>query len=126
MPATLTLTQLHAALSAEQIAALDANAPTWDPAAPDPITEEIAAAIAKVDTYAAGWSPAAAMLTAWARAIAAWEICKRLGIQNDGQKEARDRALKELEDLRGGLFAGVSRATGGQVISGTRPNIFGT
>jgi hypothetical protein len=119
----LTESQLHAALTAEQIAAIEANRPSWDSAVPSPVLEEITAATAKVEAYAAGWEPAAALLTSWARAIAAWELCKRLGIQNEGQKEARDRALKELEDLRSGLFAGIPRASGGRVAHGSRENI---
>jgi hypothetical protein len=111
MAAALSTTQLFAALTAEQIAALAANPPST-PGAPDAVAEEISAALAKVDAYTAGWLPSAALATSWARALAAWEICKRLGIQSEGQKEARDRTLKELEEVRDGKFQGIAADTG--------------
>ena len=128
MAATLTTNQLYAALTAEQIAALEANPPST-PGAPDAVAEEISAALSRVDTYTAGWLPSAALTTSWARALAAWEVCKRLGIQSDGQKEARDRTLKELEEVRDGKFTGIAADTatppaGSRVSYGGGTNIF--
>ena len=127
MPATLTPDQLKAALSAEQInAARDEGRDIGDEL--DPITEAITAACATVDAYCAGWIPAAARHTGWARDLAAWYVAKRLTQPTEAQTAARDRALKELEDLRDGKFPQTPRdttatATQGQVIFGGKTNI---
>ena len=123
MPATLTETQLQAALTAEQITALEDNRPSWNSASPSPVAEEISAAIARVDLYTTGYLPAAALLTGWARDLAAWALCKRLGIQNEGQTAAKDRALLELEAVRDGKFSGLTRAAASSVSFGSKENI---
>lgn len=128
MPATLTSDQLKAALSAEQInAARDEGLDVGDTV--DPITEAITTACATVDAYCAGWLPEAARLTGWARDLAAWHVAKRLTLPTEPQTAARERALKELEDLRDGKFPQTPRdtaatATQGKVISGGKTNIF--
>ncbi len=107
MSASLTASQLHAALSADQIAAartVGIGAETIDP-----VAEEIAAALARVDAYCAGYAPAAALLTGWARDLAAWAVAKRVDTPNAAQKEARDRALLELEAVRDGKFSHLPR-----------------
>jgi hypothetical protein len=111
VPATLTAAQLQSALLAGQI---DAARTLGMEAADsfDPVAEEIAAACARVDAYAAGWLPGAALLTGWSRDIAAWSLAKRLGEPSASQTAARDRALKELEDLRDGKFRRVPRDGG--------------
>lgn len=135
MPATLTLLQLNSALTAEQItktrtASLlpaEAGVPAFDPAA-----EEIAAALAKVDTYVAGWIVAPALLTGYARDLAAWHLAKRIGKPTEDQDTAKDRALKELEDIRDGKFPGLQRdpattaTPSGKIKGGSKPNILTT
>jgi hypothetical protein len=128
MPATLTAAQVHAGLTAPQIEALDTHWPNSDEGQ-GPVMEEITAALARVDAAAAGWLPSAALLTHWARALAVWELTKTLGIATEDQKEARDRALLELEALRDGKYPGVAKdpagatATAGRVSYGGRDNI---
>jgi hypothetical protein len=122
MAATLTLDQLYAALLAPEIEAVTANFPTEDNE-PDPVAEEILSALARVDAYATGWAAPAALLTGWARDIAAWHILKRLDIAKENHAKAMDRALKELQDLRDGKFSGVTRATTGRLLYGGKENI---
>lgn len=127
MPATLTETQLKAALSAEQIAAArDEGLDAGDTI--NPVAEEISAALARVDYYAKGWLPAAALLTGWARDIAAWHVAKRLTLPTEPQTKAYERALKELEDLSDGKSPQTPRdpaatATQGKVSYGGKENI---
>ena len=127
MPATLTETQLKAALSAEQIiAAREEGLEVGDTI--NPVAEEITAALARVDYYCKGWLPAAALLTGWARDIAAWHVAKRLTLPTDPQTKAYERALKELEDLRDGKAPQTPRdpsatATQGQVSFGGKNKI---
>lgn len=108
---TLTLHQLNSALTSEQIGKVRTDRllppPEEGPLPPDPAEEEIAAACAKVDTYTAGWIVAAPLLTGYARDIAAWHLAKRLGKPTGEQDTAKDRALKELEDIRDGKFPGI-------------------
>lgn len=127
MPATLTATQLKAALTNEQIVAARTKGLAEGDTI-DPVAEEILAALARVDAYAAGWLPAAGLLTAWARDLAAWAVAKRLGTPTESQKTAKEQAEKELEDLRDGKFSGVARdpnATGGagKILSGSRSKV---
>jgi len=127
MPATLTDSQLKAALTNEQIVAARTKGLAVGDTV-DPVAEEIAAALAKVDTYAAGWLPNAGLLTSWARDIAAWHVAKRLDTPTESQKEAKERAEKELEELRDGKFVGVPRdpaaaAQTGKVSKGSREKI---
>jgi len=127
MPATLTEQQLKSALTNEQIVrARTRGLDEGDTV--DPVAEEIEAACAKVDTYAAGWIVAAALTTAWARALAAWEVAKRLDTPTPSQKEAKERAERELEDLRDGKFPGIERSPdaapgAGKVKSGGRDKV---
>jgi hypothetical protein len=117
MPATLTIDQLKAALTADQIAA--AQSEGLEPQDNvDPVAEEIGAAIARVDAYCAGYLPAAALLTGWARDLAAWHVAKRLTLPTEAQTSARDRALKELEDLRDGKFPQIPRDTAATATQG--------
>ncbi len=119
MSAVLTASQLKSALTAEQLAA--ARSKGLQPGDLDPVAEEITAALAKVDTYAAGRTVAAGLLTGWARDIAAHQVAKRLGSANEDQIRAYERALKELEDLRDGKFANLT--TTGKVLYGGREKI---
>lgn len=127
MPATLTVNQLKAALSAEQIAAArDEGLAPGDTV--DPVAESITTALAAVDFYCEGWLPPAARLTGWACDIAAWQVAKRLTLPTEAQTQAHDRALKELEDLRDGKFPqtprdGSATATLGKVLAGGKTKI---
>lgn len=127
MSTTLADTQLKAALTNEQIVA--ARSKSLVPGDADPVAEEIAAACAKVDTYTAGYLPDSALLTGYARDIAAHQVAKRLGTPTESQVRAYDRALKELEDIRDGKFPNIPRdpasipASAAKVKSGSRPKI---
>lgn len=125
MPATLTVDQLRAAFTAAQIEAIDDQWPTIS-GTPDPVAEEILAALSRVDAYSAGWSPAAALLTGWTRDLAAWHILKRLALASEDHRRAYERALTELEELRDGKFQNTPRAatpTTGRVSYGSREKI---
>lgn len=127
MSATLTDSQLKSALTNEQIVKARTRG-LADGDTVDPVDEEILAALAKVDAYAAGWVVPAGLLTAWARDLAAWHVAKRLDTPTDPQKTAKERAEKELEDLRDGKFPGIPRdedaPTGtGKVKHGTREKV---
>jgi hypothetical protein len=120
---TLTDAQLKAALSNEQIVAARTKG-LAEGDLTDPVAEEISAACAKVDAYTAGWLPAPALRTAWARDLAAWHVAKRLGSPTESQTEAKTRAEKELEDVRDAKFPGIPRdpsaepASSGKVLHG--------
>ncbi len=125
MSATLTVSQLKSALTNAQIV----DARTKGLAAGDtvdPVAEEITAALAKVDTYAAGYTVNPGLLTGWARDIAAHQVAKRLGDPTETQTKSFERANRELEDLRDGKFKNIPRVPGtssGKVISGGEPKI---
>jgi hypothetical protein len=131
--ATLTIYQLNAALTSDQIGRIRTEKlippPGGGPIPPDPVQEEIAAACAKVDTYTAGWIVPEALLTGYARDIAAWHLAKRLGKPTEEQTAAKDRALKELEDIRDGKFPGLIPAppttppAPAKIQGGSRPKI---
>ena len=125
MPASLAETQLKSALTNEQIVAARTKGLAVGDA--DPVAEEIATALAKVDTYAAGYEVEAGLLTGWARDIAAHAVAKRLGSATEDQIRAWERANKELEDLRDGKFANIPRTTTppvtGRVAHGTRTKV---
>lgn len=109
---TLTATQLNVALTSEQIG--EARTRSVTPPAEgqpvlDPVAEEITAACAKVDQYITGWLLAESLATAYARDLAAWAVAKRLSKPTAEQDTAKDRALKELEDIRDGKFPGIER-----------------
>lgn len=126
MPATLTESQLYSALTQEHMEAVRSHWPVTATAEPDPIAEEIAAACARVDAYTAGWAPAAALLTAWARDIAVWHVLKRLELVTDAHSQAKDTALEELKAVSEGKFPGVARTETpitGTVAHGTREKI---
>lgn len=134
MPTTLSLHQLNAALTSEQIGKARSERllppPESGPLPPDPVEEAIAAACAKVDTYCHGWLVADVLRTALARDLAAWEVAKRLGKPTDEQATARERALKELEDIRDGKFPGIARdpasapaAPAAKIKGGSKPKI---
>ena len=127
MPATLTDAQLKSALTNEQIVAARTKGLAPGDTV-DTVGEEIAAACAKVDAYTAGWLPAAALTTGWARDLAAWHVAKRLGAPTDSQTKAKERAEKELEDVRDGKFPGIARdtaseASAGKIAHGGKKNI---
>lgn len=127
MATTLTDSQLKSALTNEQIVKARTRGLAEGDTI-DPVAEEIGAACAKVDTYAAGWVVPAAMLTGWAREIAAWQVAKRLDSPTEAQTSAKERAEKELEDLRDGKFTGIDRAPEaaagkGKVKSGGRDKV---
>lgn len=127
MATTLTDSQLKAALTNEQIVAARTKGLAVGDTT-DPVAEEISAACAKVDAYAAGWLPADGLLTAWARDLAAWHVAKRLDTPTEAQTKAKERAEKELEDLRDGKFKGIERdpaaaAGTGKVASGGRTKV---
>ena len=122
MPATLEISQLKAALTAKQISA--AQTKGLQPGDPDPVAEEISAALAKVDTYAAGYDVLPGLLTGWARDVACHQVAKRLGVVTDDQVRSYERANKELEDLRDGKFPNIPRLdSAGKVLSGSRPKV---
>ena len=122
MSASLDVSQLKSALTAEQLSA--ARAKGISPGDTDPVYEEICAALAKVDTFAAGWDVLPGMLTGWARDLACHQIAKRLGVVTEDQVRAYERANKELEDLRDGKFRNIPRvSTSTQVLSGSRPKV---
>lgn len=109
---TLTATQLNVALTSEQISEARTRSitpPEEGQPTLDPVADEIAAACAKVDQYITGWLIAAGVATAYARDIAAWHVAKRLGKPTEDQDTAKDRALKELEEIRDGKFPGIAR-----------------
>lgn len=127
MATTLTDSQLKSALTNEQIVKARTKGLAEGDVV-DPVAEEIAAACAKVDTYAAGWLVGTGMLTGWARDLAAWHVAKRLDNPTEAQTKAKERAEKELEDLRDGKFSGIAREpeaeTGkGKVKSGGRDKV---
>lgn len=125
MPATLTVPQLKAVLTNEQIV----NARTKGVSAADtidPVEEEINAALAKVDTYSAGYVVNPGLLTGWARDLAGHNVAKRLGTPTADQIRCFDRANKELEDLRDGKFPNIPRiaaTNSGKVASGSRDKV---
>jgi len=103
MPCQLTETQLLAVLTEDQLAEARSQAA----GACDPVAEAIGFATARVDTYTYGFDAPAAMLTGYARALAAWEIAARLGTPTETLTNARDTAMKELEGIRDGKFPGL-------------------
>lgn len=125
MATTLSESQLKAALTNEQIV----KARTKGLAEGDtinPVAEEINAACARVDAFCAGYLPSAALTTGWARSLCAWEVAKRLDTPTDAQTKAKERAEKELEDVRDGKFKGIACDTSagtGKVASGSRPKV---
>lgn len=127
MATSLTEAQLKSALTDDQmVKARTRGLAEGDTI--DPVAEEITAACAKVDTFAAGWVAPAAMLTGWARDLAAWHVAKRLDVPTEAQTKAKERAEKELEDLRDGKFPDLARAASGtsgagQVIHGGRDKV---
>lgn len=125
MPATLTEAQVFSALTQPQMEAVRSHWPiTGDE--PNPVTEEIAAATARVDAYTAGWNPAAALLSAWARDLAVWHILKRLDLATENHDKARETALEELKAVSEGKFPGIARTATpvtGNVAHGTREKI---
>jgi hypothetical protein len=125
MPATLTHAQLLSALTEQQVQAVESY---WDAGAgqDDPVAEEIAAALARVDAYTAGWAPSPELLTGWARAIAAWHILARMDLATEAHAQAKDTALEELRAVRAGEFPGIARAANavtGAVAYGGRDKI---
>lgn len=124
MSASLTDQRLKSALTNEQIVAARTRG-TSAADTSDPVQEEITAACAKVDTFAAGYSVSADMLTGWACALAAHEVAKRLGTPTADQVRTYERANKELEDLRDGKFKNIPKtdASSGKVISGSRAKV---
>lgn len=125
MPATLTDTQLKSALTNEQIVKARTKG-LADGDTVDPVAEEISAAVAKVDTYCAGYAVSAGLLTGWARDIAAHQVAKRLEKPTEDQVRAYETALSELKDVRDGKFPNlpkVAGATSGKVASGGKTKI---
>jgi hypothetical protein len=124
MPATLTDAQLKAALTNEQIVAARTKGVSAADTV-DPVAEEITAALAKVDTFAAGYEVPAGMLTGWARDLAAHNVAKRLGTPTADQIRTYERANKELEDLRDGKFKNIPKTNteSGKVLHGSKTNI---
>ena len=123
MPATLTTAQLTAAFTAEQYAAVLDNPPP-DKSSDEAMADETAAALARVDSYCAGWTVPAALLTGWARDITAWHVLKRLNLASAEQTAAKDRALIELAEVRDAKFPGITRAAGsGTVLCGGRTRV---
>jgi len=122
---TLTEAQLFSALTHEQVEAVRSHWPvTGDE--PNPVAEEITAACARVDAYTAGWAPAAALLTAWARDLAVWAVLKRLGLATEDHAAAKTTALDELKAVSEGKFPGISRTSNpitGNVSHGSREKI---
>lgn len=125
MSATLTVSQLKATLTNEQIVAARTKGVSAADTL-DPVQEEINAAIAKVDTYAAGFTVPPGLLTSWARDLAGHNVAKRLGTPTADQIRVYERANKELEDLRDGKFANIPRLaspSAGKVASGSRAKV---
>lgn len=125
MPASLTDSQLKAALTNEQILAARTKGVSAADTL-DPVAEEITAALAKVDAYAAGYEVDAGLLTGWARELAAHNVAKRLGTPTADQIRTYERTLKELEDLRDGKFKNIPKianTASGKVSSGSREKV---
>jgi len=127
MPATLSDSQLKSALTNDQIVKARTRGLAEGDTI-DPVAEEIAAACEKVDAFTAGWLVSAGLLTAWARDLAAWHVAKRLDTPTEAQTTAKERAEKELEDVRDGKFTGIERAPdatagAGKVKTGSRDKI---
>ena len=129
MATSLTIDELHAALTGDQIAR--AKSEGMGDAVIDPVDEEMAAACAKVDAYTGGYAVADVLLRAYARDIAAFQVAKRLGAATDNQTKAYDRALRELEDIRDGKFShlavtdAAATNTAGSVAYGSDTKILG-
>ncbi len=120
----LTDLQLKSALTNEQI--VTARTKSILPGDPDPVQEEINAAVAKVETYTGGYIVSPFLLTGYARDIAAHQVAKRLSTTTDSQVRAFDRALKEIEDIRDGKFPNLKPAPGaasGKVLHGGRGKV---
>jgi hypothetical protein len=125
MPATLTEDQVYSALSQPQVEAVRSHWPIIG-SGPNPVTDEIAAALARVDAYTAGWNPPAALLTAWARDLAVWHLLKRMDLATENHDKARETALEELKLVSEGKFPGIARTETpitGTVSHGTREKI---
>jgi len=129
MPASLTIAQLNSTLTAEQLTRARTQSLIQPATGSDPVTEEITAACAIVDTYSAGRILPAALATALARDLAAWNIARRLGTPTEQQTTARDRAYTDLESIRDGKFPGIpldptaATTTGTPILHGTRTRI---
>lgn len=92
----------------------------------DPVAEEIAAACAKVDTFAEGYDPNPGLLTGWARDLAAHNVAARLGTPTEAQVRCYETANKELADLRDGKFPNIPKIAApseGKVSKGSRPKV---
>lgn len=125
MAATLTDSQLKATLTNEQIVAARTKGLSAAETV-DPVQEEIDAALAKVDTYCAGYDVPPGMLTSWARGLASHNVAMRLGTPTESQVRIFELVNKELEQLRDGKFANIPRiesATTGKVSRGSREKI---
>jgi len=125
MPATLTVSQLKAALTNEQIVAARTKGVSAADEL-DPVQEEIEAALAKVDAYTSAFEVPTGLLTGWARELAAHGVAKRLGTPTADQVRSWERTNKELEDVRDGKFANlpaVATPSTGKVRSGGRDKV---
>lgn len=69
-------------------------------------------ACATVDGYVGGWDIPAALASKLARDLAVYDLAKLLDKPTDAQKTTYENALKALDDVRAGRFAGSSGGTG--------------
>ena len=125
MPATLTDSQLKAALTNEQIVKARTKGIGEDETI-DVVAEEIATACSKVDTFCSGYIVAAGTLTGWARDLCAFAVAKRLDTPTDSQKVAYETANSDIKDVRDGKFPNLEKvagATSGKVASGGKKQI---
>ncbi len=125
MPATLTESQLKSRLTNEQLVKARTTG-LGDGETLNPIEEEIASALGKVDTFAEGYTVNPGLLTGWARDLAAHNVAARLGTPTEAQVRCFDTANKELADLRDGKFTNIPKiaaASTGKVASGGRKKV---
>lgn len=104
MKTLLTESDLLAAMPARQLADIRAQAPAGE----DPVVVVMVQACATVDGYIGNRYIPAALASKLARDLAVYDLAKLLDKPADAQRTAYDAALKALEDIRDGRFAGSS------------------
>lgn len=125
MPATLSESQLKSRLTNDQIVKARTTS-LGEGETVNPIAEEIASALGKVDTFAEGYTVNPGLLTGWARDLAAHNVAARLGTPTEAQVRCFETANKELADLRDGKFKNIPKIAGasdGKVASGGRKKV---
>ncbi|MEZ3490698.1 phage protein Gp36 family protein [Akkermansia muciniphila] len=108
MKTLLTESDLLAAMPARQLADIRAQAPAGE----DPVVVVMIQACATVDGYVGNRDIPAALASKLARDLAVYDLAKLLDKPTDAQKTAYENALKALDDVRSGRFAGSSGGDG--------------